>query len=129
VEKIEAGEVEGPALESMLRTQLQPLIAAGIDELVLGCTHYPFVQPVLQKVVGPGVKIIDPAPAVARQVQRLLAGKRATGQTGAGRTDFYTSGNPDVFSKNILRLLGEETAARQVIWSEGIAGGCTLSEG
>jgi glutamate racemase len=128
VEMIEAGETEGPALESMLRAQLQPLVSAGIDELVLGCTHYPFVRPLLQKVLGPGVKIIDPAPAVARQVKRLLARKRAIQDSGPGGTDFYTSGDPDAFSKTIFHLLGEETVAHQVIWSEREAGGCTLTE-
>ena len=52
---------------------LAPLLAAGIDQLVLGCTHYPFLRPLIEEIAGAGVSIIDPAPAVARQAGRVLA--------------------------------------------------------
>ena len=45
------------------------MLAAGIDTVVLGCTHYPFVIPLIEEIAGPGVRVIDPAPAVARQVE------------------------------------------------------------
>ena len=51
----------------------RPLLAAGIDQLVLGCTHYPFLAPLIERIVGPGVTLVDPAPAVARQTVRVLA--------------------------------------------------------
>lgn len=129
VEKIEAGETGGPALEAMLRTQLQPLLDAGIDELVLGCTHYPFAARALQSIFGPGVKIIDPAPAVARQVKRRLAGKHAQARPGGGRMEFLTSGSADSFARIIHQLLGEEAAVRQLKWSLDAGGVAALSEG
>jgi hypothetical protein len=59
-------------IENILENALQPMLAAGIDTVVMGCTHYPFVIPLVQQIAGPGVRVIDPAPAVARQVGRLL---------------------------------------------------------
>jgi glutamate racemase len=117
VEKIEAGEVEGPAVEEMLRSQLAPLLAAGIDELVLGCTHYPFATRVLQNIFGPGVRIIDPAPAVARQTARVLARHHLEGKETPGRVECFTSGDPDSFSRISRKLLGEELPVRGVKWS------------
>ena len=72
VDLIEAGNLDGAETETLLRTCVLPMLAKGIDTLVLGCTHYPFVRPLLEKIIGPDVTIIDPAPAVARQTVRLL---------------------------------------------------------
>ncbi len=74
VEQIEAGRLDTPDTEALLRGWVEPMLAAGIDALVLGCTHYPFVIPVLERICGPGVRVIDPAPAVARQAARLWQG-------------------------------------------------------
>jgi glutamate racemase len=115
VERVEAGETGGPALEAFLRERLQPLADAGIDELVLGCTHYAFVSDALQRVLGPGVRIIDPAPAIARQVKRLLAGNGA--EEGMGETEYCTSGDPMSFARILRQLLGEEAAIRPLRWS------------
>jgi glutamate racemase len=119
VEKIEAGETEGPVLEEMLRGQLAPLLEAGIDELVLGCTHYPFAARTLQAVVGPGVKIIDPAPAVARQTVRLLAQHGLGAMGGPGRVTFVTSGLPESFARVGRKLIGEEIPVQRIQWSTG----------
>jgi glutamate racemase len=72
VQKIEAGELETTETNSILRSGLEPCLAAGADTLVLACTHYPLVLNVLREIVGPGVQIIDPAPAIAKQVQKVL---------------------------------------------------------
>lgn len=71
VEQIEAGRLDTPDTEAMLRGWVEPLLAQGADTLVLGCTHYPFIAPTLQKIAGPQVRLVDPAPAVARQAARL----------------------------------------------------------
>ncbi len=78
VELVERGELEGPATERIVRSSVQPLLDAGADTIVLGCTHYPFLRPVIERVAGPGVRIIDPAPAVAQQVLRVLGGVSGT---------------------------------------------------
>ncbi|MEW5987980.1 MAG: glutamate racemase [Chloroflexota bacterium] len=95
VELIEAGRVDTPETERLLRSRLEPMLAAGVDTLILGCTHYPFVIPLIQRVAGPGVTIIDPAPAVARQTRRVLAeGDLWTTSAAPGRLRLYTSGDP-----------------------------------
>ena len=72
VELVERGILDGPEAESTVRASLQPLLDAGADRIVLGCTHYPFLKPVIERLSGPGVQVIDPAPAVARQTLRIL---------------------------------------------------------
>ncbi|MCX7851402.1 MAG: glutamate racemase [Caldilineales bacterium] len=115
VEWIEAGQVNGPEVEAQLRVWLAPLLAAGIDELVLGCTHYPFVMPLLRQIVGEGVEIIDPAPAVARQVQRLLQAHHLVAPPDAiPHHRFYTTGDPTALQTALQRLLGWEAAVEAV---------------
>ena len=75
VERIEAGQLDGPEMEAFLRNILEPMLAGGADTFVLGCTHYPFVQTLIEKIVGPDATVINPAPAVARQLQRVLEEK------------------------------------------------------
>ena len=72
VQLVERGELDGPEAERVVRESLQPLLDAGADTIVLGCTHYPFLLPVIQRIAGPAVRVIDPAPAVARQVVHIL---------------------------------------------------------
>jgi len=128
VERIEGGETEGPALEAMLRLQLKPLLDEGIDELVLGCTHYPFCREALQNVAGPGVKIIDPAPAVARHAADILAKRELCSAKENGTVVFFTSGDPESFSRIVCQLTGEEVAARPAVWSGGGSGEPKLME-
>lgn len=72
VELVEQGQLYSKETRQLLHTYLDPMLDAGIDQLVLGCTHYPFLRPLIEEIAGPGVQVIDPAPAVAKQVQRIL---------------------------------------------------------
>ena len=81
-------------------SHVRPLIEAGADTLVLACTHYPFIVDQIAAAAGPGVTIIDPAAAVARQVARVADG------SGTGTTTFLTTGDPGRFAAQIDRLLG-----------------------
>jgi glutamate racemase len=117
VQLIEAGEVDTPETEARLRGWVEPMLRQGIDVLVLGCTHYPFIIPLLEKISGPGVRVIDPAPAVARQVGRVLASRGlapAAGERGA--LIYYTSGDPAVFDYVRQRLGIEAGEVRAVKW-------------
>ena len=72
VEQIELGDLDGPRTRTILENALHPMLEQNIDTVVLACTHFPFVIPLIEDIVGPNVRVIDPAPAVARQTLRLL---------------------------------------------------------
>lgn len=72
VDIVEKGMIDAPSTKSHIRTLINPLIDKKIDHLVLGCTHYPFLTRVLEKVLPKNVKIIDPSPAIAKQTKRIL---------------------------------------------------------
>ncbi len=105
VSAIECGDLDGPGTEHMLRGWLEPMVAKGIDALVLGCTHYPLVRALIERIVGPGVRVIDPSPAVAKQVARLLElhGLEAA-PAHHGDLRCHTSGDPLVFKALMARI-------------------------
>ena len=73
VELVEGYREDTPEAEAAVRAAVEPMLARGADQIVLGCTHYPFLLPVLERVVaGRGVTVVDPSPAVARRVVQLL---------------------------------------------------------
>jgi glutamate racemase len=117
VELIEAGEVEGERVESLVRGFLQAPLDAGADTLVLACTHYPFVRPTIERLAGPGVQVIDPAPAVARQAVRMAAA--GAGAAEPGEHEFWTSGDVSGFVRVSTALLDRKVSARAVRWLEG----------
>lgn len=99
VEQIEAGQFDTPTTERLLRQYLEPMLAAGVDHIVLGCTHYPLIIPLIQYIVDGRATVIDPAQAVACQVARILATREALPagfpngtETEVPRHTFYTSG-------------------------------------
>lgn len=85
-----------------------------IDTVVLGCTHYPFVIPVIKEIVGPEVRVIDPAPAVARQTERLL--QKQGWKTSS--LQLFTSGDKPALENLLPLLLGETALVKQVAWLE-----------
>ena len=137
VELVENGILDGPQAEETVRRSIQPLLDAGADRIVLGCTHYPFLRDVIQRVAGPDVQIIDPAPAVARHLievmreEGLLTGSVAStssateatkqrecsvaepvGATSKPDIELVTSGD-DISAKRILNMVLEEGRTRQ----------------
>lgn len=117
VQQIEKGELNTEPTRKILVSALRPMIEKNIDTVVLGCTHYPFVIPLIQQITGPDVRVIDPAPAVARQVGRLLdaAGLRKTGN-GSGMVRLFTSGSADKLQSLLPVLLGERGDVHEVQW-------------
>jgi glutamate racemase len=117
VQQIERGAIEADETRAILESAILPMLDQGIDTIVLGCTHYPFVIPLINEIVGPEVRVIDPAPAVARQVARVLEAKnRMNLDIKAGRLKFYTSGNPARFRVLLKKLLNETLPAQEVSW-------------
>jgi glutamate racemase len=93
VEQIEAGRLNTPETESLLRQYLEPMLAANVDQIALGCTHYPLLLPLIQQIIAGRAQVIDPARAVARQVERVLRLRGLESPAGcAAYHRFYTSG-------------------------------------
>jgi glutamate racemase len=116
---VEAGEVNSDRTKQVVAGYLAPLLEAGIDQLVLGCTHYPFLRPLIEEVVGPDVEIIDPAPAVARQTRRIVEGLEKTAQEAVSPHHlFYTTGDPRRFRRLLQLLLNMEADVQQARWVE-----------
>ncbi len=119
VGQIEKGDLDGEATRLILESALRPMLDGGIDTVVLGCTHYPFVIPLIEQIAGENVRVIDPAPAVARQAKRLLDAlgtKRQPG--GRGEVRFYTSGSATDLQSLLPNLLGENGPVGEVGWDE-----------
>jgi glutamate racemase len=119
VGQIEKGELDGSVTRVILETALFPMIKENIDTIVIGCTHYPFVIPLIQEIVGEKVRVIDPAPAVARQVGRLLDFfSLKNSREERGKITFYTSGDVVSFQSLLNKLIGEHGSVTRVIWTE-----------
>jgi glutamate racemase len=113
VERVEHGEVDSPETEASVRQVVEPLLESGVDEIALGCTHYPFLTPLIEKIAGTRITILDPSDAVARQTARVLRERDLLNpQEDQGRQVFYTSGDPLAFSQVLQKLLGEEGDVR-----------------
>ena len=129
VAQIEAGAFDTPETRRILEEALHPMLRQGIDTVVLGCTHYPFVIPLIQNIVGPDVRVIDPAPAVARQVQRLLVAsdlleletvmKEPAQPHHLNLLQIYTSGNPTTLERLLPAVLGEIAPVQHLSWKSG----------
>ena len=84
VELVESGETGGPHAEQVIRASLQPLLDAGADTIVLGCTHYPFLLETMKAIAPEGTRFIDPAPAVARQLKAVMDSEGINEEDGPG---------------------------------------------
>jgi glutamate racemase len=119
VDEIERGNLDGPAVARILEPALAPLHEAGIDSLVLGCTHYPFVVPAIRRILGEAVEIVDPAPAIARQVQRVLGERGLLNPSrDAGSEWFATSGERARLERALMSLIGVRSPVHSLKWLE-----------
>ena len=110
VECVEQGELQAPQTRALLASYVQPLLAAGCDTLILGCTHYPFLRPLLCELVPAGVELIDTGAAVARQLERLLAERELLSSGPAQPARFWSSGEPAALARVLPVLWGEAAA-------------------
>jgi len=88
----------------LLAGYVEPLLAEGADTIILGCTHYPFLKPMLKQMIPDDISLIDTGAAVARQLQRLLAERNLLARGPARAAQFWTSADPLHFA-NILPIL------------------------
>jgi glutamate racemase len=101
VEEIEKGNKDSPLVEQMLRKLLEPMLAAGIDYLVLGCSHYPYLIPTLKRILPPDLTIIDSGMAVAKQTKVVLQSLNLLTDQQQKIPAFFTNGDPEVL-KHII---------------------------
>jgi glutamate racemase len=99
VELIENGELNSPEMEKLLHSYLQPMIEANIDYLVLGCSHYPYLIPLIKKIIPNHIQIIDSGEAVARQTQKIIEENVGKHDVGKSNAIFYTNTNPKVLTE------------------------------
>ena len=104
VELVERGVLTGPEAEAVVEKSLGPLLDAGADIIVLGCTHYPFLIDTIRKIAGPDVRIIDPAPAVALQLVRVLDERGIPLENGTLSLELLSSGDPSTLKKLSSKL-------------------------
>ncbi|UVA80430.1 glutamate racemase [Pandoraea commovens] len=117
VERIEAGDVDSPAVMALLDKYIAPMIAEGADTLVLGCTHYPFLIPAIQRHFGTALTLIDTGAAIARQLQRrledadLAAPVISESTVASGSIQLFTTANAVALQTMADRLMPEAPAA------------------
>lgn len=112
VELIENGEINSPEMTQLLHSYLDPMVEQNIDYLVLGCSHYPYLIPQIEKIIPKKVHIIDSGEAVARQTKNVLMEKVGE-RTATSKSEqlFYTNSNPKVLSdilKNKYNVISKD---------------------
>jgi glutamate racemase len=120
VELIEAGQTDTPEVEQFLRRTLAPMLANGVDTLVLGCTHYPFIRPLLHHI-APHLTLIDPAPAVAQQTHRVLQQAQLLAPaTTNGQITLLTTGPAAPFATLARQLIGYDGGVGTAVWHDSV---------
>ncbi len=115
VEAIERGETDSPELLALLERYLAPMLAEGADTLVLGCTHYSFIDAAIRQVAGDRLTLIDTGTAIAQQLVRLLSARELlTAATSPGQSRLYSTNEGHQLQQVAHRLLGLERAVEQV---------------
>ena len=108
VDFVEAGVTAGPELLAAAHAYLDPLREAGVDTLILGCTHYPLLTGVISYVMGDDVTLVSSAEECAKDVYKMLVGTGLMRETGTAQHTFVTTGAPDEFERIGRRFLGPE---------------------
>lgn len=116
---VERGELDGPVVEETVRQALQPILTEGVDVIVLGCTHFPALRPVIERVASNHVQIIDSGSAIARRTHAVLDAERMIHPTNSshahtGELEVWCSGDPRVFSSVASKLLGYSVVAQKI---------------
>lgn len=119
VSQIEKGELDSKATRTILENALRPMLEKNIDTVVLGCTHYPFVIPLIQQIAGEDVRVIDPAPSVARQAKRLLEADGIKNQSDvSGQVQFFTSGDSASMKSLLPLFLRMDVEVKSIKWKD-----------
>lgn len=117
---VEAGRYRSPEAEAIVRESLRPLLAEQLDTLILGCTHYPLLAPVIQRMMGDGVTLISSAVETAKEVDRYLRAHRLSHPSTAGPPTrrFFVSGDPEQFRRIACDWFGREFPVTGIHWPQ-----------
>lgn len=116
VKLIENGAIDKPETIKLLKEVTTPMIAEGVDTLVLGCTHYPFVKSVLETIIPSEIEIINPAPAVARHTFDRLKKLNLLSENSGQAIQFYTTGDALKFESQIKQLIDLQVVVKGLKW-------------
>lgn len=115
VTQVERGELDTPATRELVQTYVQPLVDAGADTLVLGCTHYPFLAPLIREVAGLGVTLVESSAAVARELTRRTEDRRHPQHASrTGEVRFFTTDGVAQASLRMSTLWGQAVQVQAV---------------
>lgn len=103
VQAVENQEIETQKTYQLIKKYIEPMLKNDVDKIVLGCTHYPFLIPIIRRLLPPNVELVNPAPAVARQTQKILFQNQNQNQK-VGNYEFHTSGN-EIILKHFLKYI------------------------
>lgn len=112
VEQVERGELDSARTRELLARYTAPLLARGADTLILGCTHYPFLAPLIREVAGTNITLVDTGAAVALQLQRRLQTELPARARGDGSARFFTSGDAAQAARIMSILWGDAVKAQ-----------------
>jgi glutamate racemase len=115
VEQVESANLDGELTRELVLRYVGPLLAQGADTIVLGCTHYPFLGDLIRELAGPGVIVVDPSTAVARELARRLGTARVVGDAIGGERFFSSSGDLDQAAIVVSRLWGREVRVEALV--------------
>jgi glutamate racemase len=112
VEQVEMGELGSMQTRVLLKRYIDPLLARGADTLILGCTHYPFLAPMIAEIVGSDIALVDTGAAVASQLQRRIQSELPSRTTGEASAQFFTSGDAAHASRIMSVLWGDNVEVK-----------------
>lgn len=112
VEQVEQGELDSAKTRQLVERYTAPLLTRGADTLILGCTHYPFLAPLIRDIAGHDITLIDTGAAVARQLQRRMESELPAREHGDASARFFTSGDPVYATRIVSVLWGSQTAVQ-----------------
>lgn len=117
---VERGELDGPVVEERVRQNLQPLLSNNVDVIVLGCTHFPALRSVIERVVGKHVQIIDSGAAIARRTRTVLDSEGLTcpSSVAGAQLQVWCTGDPSSFSQVASKVLGYPVIAHHAVLQE-----------
>jgi glutamate racemase len=121
VEQIEKGDFDSNETRSILEKALKPMLDNDIDTVVLGCTHYPFVIPLIKDIVGNKIKIIDPTNAVVKRVLSLIEENDLKNNSGIiGEVEIFTSGDRENIENIIPKLFKNNLKINKITWENDL---------